>query len=129
MTFYYLASPYTHPDFYIQNDRYNAAEEAAFALFSAGYPTYSPILHWHPTATEYDPNNLLGGHYWELANLPFLIAAKTLILLPLEGWRRSRGVRRELEAAKTWKLPTLRLDATSPLKLESVHAEELLKLA
>ena len=44
----YLASPYSHPDHAIREQRYRAACRAATSLIRSGTVVYAPIVHGHP---------------------------------------------------------------------------------
>ena len=95
VTFWYLASPYS---------LYPGGLEAAFVaacrnaalLIRAGVPVYSPIAHMHPVAVQggIDP---LDHDIWLPADAPMMAAASGLIVLELETWRDSRGIRFEID--------------------------------
>jgi len=46
----YLASPYSHPDPSVRQERYEAACKATAAMMRQGYHVYSPIAATHPPA-------------------------------------------------------------------------------
>jgi nucleoside 2-deoxyribosyltransferase len=93
----YLASPYSHPDPAVREERYVAACRAAGALMSRGEIVFSPIAHSHPIATH-------GGvpgdwPFWSRRDLWFVEACYYLAVLTLDGWRASAGVAAEVAHA------------------------------
>ncbi len=58
----YLASPYSHPDPAVREQRFRAACRAAAELIRAGHVVISPVVHGHPMAAlGCRPN----GRFWE----------------------------------------------------------------
>jgi hypothetical protein len=47
----YLASPYSHPDPAVRQERYEAVCQAAAELISRGHIVFSPVAHSHTIAT------------------------------------------------------------------------------
>jgi len=93
----YLASPYTHKNKAVERSRYEAACNACYLLISKGRSVYSPICHWHPIVN-------LGYHvdYDRLLQVDMEILAHCteILVLCIDGWKESNGVRRELVQAK-----------------------------
>lgn len=99
--FYYLASPYTHPDPNVREYRYNAVKGFAGALMQAGHFIYCPILNTHPIAVaralpvEFE--------WWEAFNRAFIERSEGVIVAEMDGWRTSRGVQHEIGLhSKVW---------------------------
>jgi hypothetical protein len=44
----YLASPYSHPNPAVREQRFQAACQAAAALLRSGQAVFAPIVHSHP---------------------------------------------------------------------------------
>lgn len=94
MSFWYLGSPYS---------KYPEGKAAAFArvcenagyLIKAGVPVFSPIAHSHWIALfgHIDPDD---HAIWLPADEPFMVAAKGMIVLKLEGWDTSFGLSCEI---------------------------------
>jgi hypothetical protein len=98
----YLASPYTHVDVAVRQRRYENACQAVALLLKAGVFAYSPIVHTHPL-TQY---GLEGPwEFWRDYDLTFLKRCSELWVLTLDGWQESKGVRAEIETARSWGLP------------------------
>lgn len=114
--FLYLASPYSHPDPDVRQQRWLTASHAAAWLMTGGgdaidntgapYVVYSPIAMGHPVS-------VMGAHCglghgfddWRQSNWAFLDAASFYIALQIEGWERSVGMREELAYARMRGLP------------------------
>ena len=104
----YLASPYSHPDPAVREDRFRAACLAAAALLRQGHAVFSPIAHSHCVATvgDLDPSWAL----WRAGDLRLLEACDELVVLRLDGWDRSVGVTEEVAYARSRGTPVAYLD-------------------
>lgn len=96
--FVYLASPYTDDDDGVREYRYREACRAFLRLMEMGredgFAVYAPIVATHPLAVV---NGLDGDwEYWRGQDEPFLRLCDCLVVLELEGWDRSVGVREEV---------------------------------
>lgn len=112
----YLASPYSHEDAAIREQRANEAAAAALALITRGHSIYSPIASWH--------------HWCQIWGLPFeyetwasqdrgmIEAASELWVLMLPGWRESRGIAAELTHAQVMSKP---VKFVEPLTLRFIN--------
>ena len=99
----YLGCPYSHPYQYVQNERFEKVTQKAAELVKAGEHVYSPITHSHPIAQAGAlPAN---WEYWEKYDRIFLSMSKKMIVLRLDGWEHSIGLRKEIEIAKEMGLP------------------------
>jgi len=99
----YLASPYSHPDSNIRQQRYMAAERATAKLLQKGEMIYSPIVHCHWLAHRYEmPTDY---NFWANYNHHMLALAESIYVLILDGWRESKGVAGEIEFAKIASIP------------------------
>ena len=95
----YLASPYSHPDKSVRENRFRAACKAASLLMVQGYLVFSPIAHSHTIAQYLD--NHLDLDFWLEIDLSFLDSwADEMWILCIPGWWESKGIRREIEHAK-----------------------------
>lgn len=100
----YLASPYTHPDPTVREERYVAACQATAHLMRDGDVVFSPIVHSHLLATDYGcPKEFSFWEKWCLSYLEHW--ATQFLILPLEGWEQSFGVSAEKAVAKKLGLP------------------------
>ena len=105
MSFVYLASPYTPTGTETIADRVSAASKYAAKLMQQGYSVFSPIVHSHYVADHLDDALRLDHEFWMLQDLAIMRAAAKVIVLRLPGWDRSRGIAREIEAAKKVYIP------------------------
>ena len=93
----YLASPYTHESHDVMELRFDAACRAAGKLMAEGHVVFSPIAHTHPIAVRCELPR--GWDFWERFDHEFVLAAIKLIVLKLDGWDTSKGVRAEIAIA------------------------------
>lgn len=93
MTYWYLATPYSKYPHGLQ-EAFLLAVRARGLLLLNGVPTFSPIIHSHPVATEcgIDP---FDHNIWLPAEAPILEHAIGLIMLRAESWEQSYGMNEE----------------------------------
>ncbi|GIV04148.1 MAG: hypothetical protein KatS3mg082_2703 [Nitrospiraceae bacterium] len=93
----YLASPYSHPDPTVREERFHAACRAAAALLRTGHAVFSPIAHSHALARHGLPTD---WKFWEPFDREYLERCDEVVVLMLAGWRESVGVREEVRIAR-----------------------------
>ena len=103
----YLASPYSHPDPGIREQRFRTACRAAAQLMRAGQPVFSPVAHGHPIAVFGLPTD---WRYWEPLDRRHIATCDELAVLMLDGWRDSHGVQAEIRIAGDLGKPVRYLD-------------------
>lgn len=102
MAFTYLASPYTHTDPEIVRRRYTANLEATHVLLSRKVIVFSPIVHCHMLAQEFDmPDDF---NFWKRYDTAMLAASSMLLILRLDGWQDSVGVAAEQRMAEDFSI-------------------------
>ena len=107
----YLASPYSHENYAVMERRFELTCAVVAAMVKRTFIIYSPIVHFHPVAERHDlPRDFA---FWERLNLGMLEKADQLFVLELDGWKTSKGVTAEIEAAKSLMLPILEVDPTA----------------
>ena len=99
----YLACPYSHPDKEVREQRFRAANRAAGNLMQEGLHVYSPISHTHPIAVECELPK--GWDYWEAFDRIYISFCYKIVVLKIEGWEQSKGVRAEMAIAKEMNIP------------------------
>jgi nucleoside 2-deoxyribosyltransferase len=106
-TVIYLASPYSHPSARVRLFRYRAVCRAAAALMDRGLLVFSPIAHSHGIALAG-----AGGDFktWEKFDKEIIQQCSMVMVLKLEGWRESVGVREEVGFARKIGKPVCFLD-------------------
>lgn len=121
MSYSYLASPYTHPQLYVELERYHAAERAAVWLLQRKVWVYSPIVHCHPLALKYKlPTDY---DFWRQYNQAMIMSAYDLIVLALDGWANSKGVKDEIKLATQLGLQVFLMEPNSDGYKVSIPAE------
>ena len=94
----YIASPYSHKDQNIVEQRYEAVKEFTGVLLKERLCAFSPIVYAHELAKLYDlPTD---AAYWNEFNMNILRRCEEMYLLQLDGWEESIGVNDELVACK-----------------------------
>ena len=91
----YLASPYSHYDFSVQKSRFEEASRWAARLMLQGLHVFSPIAHSHPISLY--GQLPAGWHQWKEFDRIMLLRCQRFVILPLDGWKESRGVKSEVE--------------------------------
>lgn len=123
----YLACPYTHPDANVRLARFNLVTKAAAALIQRGHIVFSPITMTHPIdIVMAGGDNTLGSDFWVNFDQTFMDRCDVFVLLPLEGWQESSGIRREIDYFTQQDKPMWALDEQLNLKplghaLSSTH--------
>lgn len=106
----YLASPYSHDDPEIVEQREHAAAEAAAKLMLDGHVVFSPIAHSHRIADCLPDRFRFDHEFWLTQDLRILESCGLLVVLCLDGWTVSRGVRREIEHAREACIPIVYME-------------------
>lgn len=101
----YLASPYSDHDAKVREARVEEASRVAALLMAQGHVVFSPITHGHSVAKYLEDKHLLCHDFWMAQCLPMLEDCDWMIILPLHGWRESRGVFREQQHAQWHGIP------------------------
>jgi hypothetical protein len=96
----YLASPYSHPDAAVKEQRYVDVCRAAGVIMREGDTVFSPIAHSHPIEQHF-PDGWVGDHeFWLRQDFAVLRHCSRLVVLKLDGWEKSFGVAKEVELAR-----------------------------
>jgi hypothetical protein len=111
----YLASPYSHPDPAVRQDRFEKVCHAAAALIRRGHVVFSPIAHSHGMARLGLPTD---WSFWETQDRWFLSVCAELWVLTLDGWQESRGVQAEITIAQSLGKPLRLLSGRRPSEPE-----------
>lgn len=94
----FLASPYSHHDQLVREERYVAALEFCAEAAKRRVPIFSPVVHWHLAARTFRLST--DANFWWELNRPILDHSDILYVLKLDGWERSIGVGLEIKRAK-----------------------------
>src|SRR4051812_15243129 len=82
----YLASPYSHDDPTVREERFREACRATAALIDVGEVVYSPIVHSHPLAAHGLPT---AWEFWEKQDRELIARCDEVVVLTLDGWESS----------------------------------------
>lgn len=94
----YLASPYSHPDPAVKQQRFDAACKAAGKLMIDGECVFSPIAHSHSIEAQmFIPQD---HQFWMRQDIAILKHCDSLYVLNIEGWKESKGVAEEISVAR-----------------------------
>lgn len=93
----YLASPYSHPDPAVREQRYLAACRVCSKLMKEGLHVFSPIAHTHPVAVVGDLPK--GFDFWREYDQWFVSRVDAVYVLMIPGWKDSTGVTAEIAMA------------------------------
>ena len=93
----YLASPYTHADAGVRNERFRAVCRATASLMRQGHVVFAPIVHGHPLVAEGLP---IEWPWWERFDREHLSRCDEVVVLMLDGWETSAGVQAEIRIAE-----------------------------
>lgn len=93
----YLGSPYNHPDEDVRQKRFEEVIEAAAALFMDGSMVYTPIGHGHPIQQIMpESKDKLAWEFWQKFDERILKSCDCLVVLQIEGWDKSVGLKAEV---------------------------------
>lgn len=93
----YLASPYSHKDPEVRESRVLQADECAAWLLGQGYNVYSPLSASHRIAHFMDNHN--DGEFWVNLCMDFVDWCDVVAVIKTNGWKESKGIRKELDRA------------------------------
>lgn len=92
----YLASPYSHPEVMVREQRFREACCAVATLLASGRAVFSPIVQGHPLVEYGLPTD---WPFWERFDRDHLVRCDEVVVLMLDGWRESVGVTAEIRIA------------------------------
>jgi hypothetical protein len=104
MSYVYLASPFSHPKWYVRWWRFIQVCRVAARLMRQGHVVFCPIAHAFPIEL-FGMKAIEGFDFWMRQDLPVLIRAKKIFVLMLPGWEKSIGIAKEVETADTHDIP------------------------
>jgi hypothetical protein len=99
----YIACPYTDDSSAVMEARYGAVTRYAGELMKIGVLVYSPITHNHPIAKMCTLPR--GWEFWAGYDMAMLGKSSQMIVLTLDGWEESKGLRHEVEFCNKYKIP------------------------
>ena len=103
----YLSIPYTHSDPFVRAYRFEVANKIAAALMLEGRIILSPISMSHPMSVYGLPGD---WDFWQDYDEAYVKASGKILVVKLEGWKKSVGVKAEIKLAKKYKIPVSYID-------------------
>lgn len=97
----YLASPYSHTSPAVREHRYELTRIATARLLEEGFPVFSPIVYGKSM------EKIVGTDYlsWKPLNDAMLESSGFMLVLKLDGWLDSKGIKYEIDKAKRLEIP------------------------
>jgi hypothetical protein len=118
----YLATPYSHDDPVVMQDRFHKVTIASGQMIKEGIINFSPITQSHEQAIRVK----LPTHwkFWKTIDTEFLKRSDELHVLALPGWQESEGVTAEIGIMKELNKQIKYLILDKDLELEYISEEE-----
>jgi len=104
----YLAGPYSHESAIIRLERFEALTKKAAQLMIDGHIVYSPITHGHAIAARHDLP--LTFDWWSNQCVEMLRHSSRIMVLRIDGYTSSVGVRHEIDIALKLGIPVEYVD-------------------
>lgn len=99
----YLATPYTHDDKAVREQRYREAVATSFKLTVNGHNIFSPIIMTHDMGVTFGlPYQY---EFWEKWCHDFISSSNLFLVACMDGWEGSGGVSRESSYARSINKP------------------------
>ena len=99
----YLASPYSHPNDEIREQRFKDIAKISAELNSQGIIAFSPIVYGH---TLLDFKEMpTDWKFWQTFCLSFLQHSDELHVYKMDGWEMSSGIAEEIKFAEQNNIP------------------------
>ena len=94
----YLASPYSHPEEEVRDQRYHDVKEVNALMLKSGFMCFCPIVSSYHIAKE---NQFCTSFdFWGPLDLRILRSCDVFCALTIDGWKESKGMKAEFEYAK-----------------------------
>ena len=106
---FYLASPFTHPKQSVRNVRANLATAAAINLLKRNIHVFSPISYNANWSRKAGAGLPCEWPFWEVYDKNFLSRCDGFIILQVDGWVTSVGIKAETQYAKEIGLPVFKI--------------------
>lgn len=99
----FVSSPYTHEFKEISEKRFEQVTKFCAQLVSKDIFVFSPIVYGHTLASHHDmPTD---WQFWKMFCEHYLKRSDKMIVLKMNGWDESTGVKQEIEFAKLNNIP------------------------
>jgi hypothetical protein len=123
----YLAIPYIHKNPDVMDLRAAVSDIIAADLMTKGTNVFAPISSWHHIAKKYDlPRDWT---YWYEYDKYMLSVCNMLLVVILDGWIKSTGVKEEIILAKKFNIPADYIDPApyvERIKKEGIFSSKII---
>jgi len=110
----YLAIPYSADDEYVMDFRAKISDMICADLMNKGRLIYAPISSCHHIAKKYGlPRD---WKFWRRLDREFIKICGKIVIITLDGWRESTGIKAEIRLAKKYGLEYEEIDPMPYLK-------------
>lgn len=96
----YLASPHSHTNSGVRQDRYQAALECTSWLIENGFWVFSPIVHSHNLPCN-KMEKTISWEFWKEFDTETISRMDEVWVLIIPGWKESKGVQAEIEIGRS----------------------------
>lgn len=104
----YIASPYSHAEKHVREQRYLQVTDYAAKQVAAGNIVFSPITFGHVLSEHVDmPTNF---EFWSDFCLTFLSKCSEMHVLKMDGWEISNGIDQEEQFCSVNNIPIKYID-------------------
>lgn len=94
----YVSIPYSHKDELVREYRFELATNIAGKLIENGNIVFSPVTHSH-IITKQEINLPISWEFWKQQLISFIDWCDTVLVVNVDGWEESTGVKEEIEYA------------------------------
>lgn len=116
-TLYYLGAPYNHPTQAVKKRRLATVNHVSLELIKEGKLVFSPLSH----NLSIDSKRFLNSwEAWQKLDLEILARCDALMVLKLEGWQDSIGLKAEIAFAKAHQIPIVEMEAPSEEQIDAI---------
>ena len=115
----YTALPYSHFDPAVREHRFRTACRVAAILMKHRIPVFSPLSHSVPIA-EFVGDVEDDHEFWMSMDIPILHRCDELLVVALDGWAESKGVRREMFEALMLRKPIVLIEEADIERLPAI---------
>ena len=122
----YIATPYSHSDPVVMQQRYKKSCIATAKLMAAGIVVFNPLANTVPVV-ELGGLDLSHEQFMQL-DIPILQRSDEILVVALDGWTESKGVKQEMFEAFSLRKPITLIDEVDIERLPAVpkHARRFL---
>ena len=99
----FISSPYTHSSEEVMWKRFELTSKIVAKIVSTGVVAISPVIYGH-TLSQYEEMPL-DWEFWKNYCESFLIKSDKVLVLMIDGWLESTGVKAEIEFANKNGIP------------------------